>query len=80
MLAKFFGLSVVDTAECTGEVLYVILCKIIVNVERAAVVADNRIPLRDDLQVGGTYASDGTELIDVAPVFDKNHETGYAAV
>ena len=47
-----------------------------IDIERAAVMTYDGIPLRRDHQVGRTYASYASQLLDAVIVFYQNHETG----
>ena len=80
IFGKLPGLSVVNSGEGSGEVLYVILGAVIIDIEGSAVVSNNCVPFRDDLQVRRSYASDRTELGNAFPILYKYHQTGYAVV
>ena len=76
---EFSGFSVIHTGKCSGE-MNSVTGQIIINVERAAVMADYCIPLLREQDICRTYGTDAADLLDFAPVLVHRHQTGNPVV
>ena len=76
IFGKLTGLSVLYAGEGSAEMIHIGIIQECIDIERAAVMTYDGIPLRRDHQVGRTYASYASQLLDAVIVFYQNHETG----